>query len=192
MKRISASSILLVALFCATPTIAQIRPAPPRPIPCPKPMNDNIQLTTPAPDQRDFAAATWAAPRAGLNSTLNNHQFLHTFRWDSRSCCQVLSATLTVRMKAIDPASSRTASDAGNDVLGISRLGVGVAVSGAGYIWPLPSAVGATIVKTITFNAAQLADLNIDNRVSMYVEDDTAVVGATLTLQRCCLDKPMS
>jgi len=206
MKRFSSAYILFAGLLCAAPSTAQrvvghptkmtgtavIRPLPPKPIPCPHPMNDSLVMSTPTPYQQDFSAASWSAPRAGVGSGLDNHQFLQTFRWDSRTCCQVLSATLTVRLKAIDGASSRAASDAGNDALGIARNGVGVPASGTGYIWPIPSAAGATITKTVTFNAAQLVNLNTDSRLSFVVEDDTAVLGATLTMQRCCLDRKMS
>ncbi len=161
-----------------------------RPMLCPKPTYLTITAGAPSVFNADFSAAALAAPRAGLHNTLPNKMFLNTFQWKRPAgcCSDITSATLTVQMKANQGGSSKTASDAGNDLIGISRNGVGV----PGYAGPVyssfPFAAGQTVTKTFVLTGAELANLNMDNRLSFTVEDDTQVVSATLQLSRCCLN----
>lgn len=158
------------------------------PIPCP---NEDWQSIAPAAAsarQNQFTPAVWALPRAVLNDTVQNRMFLHTFDWKDDGCCQVMQATVTVRLRALTGASSRTASDAGNDTISLWHNGTQLAASG-GYIWPLGTTAGTVTTRTIPLTPAMLASINTNNTLSISVQDDTSVESVQLNLGRCCVKR---
>jgi len=120
-----------------------------------------------------------------FNQTAINQAFAYTFHFPvgGKECCRCIEgATLTVTLKALQtgPAGSSTSS---NDLIYIvSSLAPGNKVIGQ-VLWPHAATAGQT--ETLTF---QIPCKYLTNgHISFYVEDDTAVTQAQLTLSRCCL-----
>lgn len=171
---------------------------------CPKPVAVTLTATTPYADSTDFTPGQFAAPRAWLNDPASNKSFLYTFRWtQDQRCCEITRAVLTVRMKSNQGGMSKTSPDAGNDGIAIMHTGnVVPPYSQAVYIssvvpapvasspavtYPFPA--GQPSVKTWTLQGQALANLNMNRRLSIYVQDDTTVQSATLQIWGCCLSK---
>lgn len=161
---------------------------------CPAPMTQKLVAK---PTDRVEAAdmpKQWQAGN-GLNGNKTNAFYGHTFRWNTRGrCCQVTRAVLTVSFKALQEGSP-TGSNAYNDIVRVVKNGLagtnlpGGGVSGDGFIWqsqfPSGFQVGETTSKTITItNPSILAS----GHLSFYVQDDTAITGATLAITGCCLN----
>ncbi len=155
-------------------------------LPCPHPAVQTLTSTGAPQGGTDFPAA-WAGHFAsGLNDMRPNHIFAFTFqgKWagGDRACCELTSATLTFVVKCHGDIP-------GNDAWGIVNHGVGVPGAGGALGWP-NQCMGQT--KTITWNATPgvLAMMNAEAtgpHLSFYVEDDTAVVSASLQLSQCCV-----
>lgn len=188
MKRYLSAVLFLAALSGASPALSQADKPRPRPMMCPNPQYETIAPASVAPVQNQFSAAVWAVPHANLNETVPNKMFLHTFQWKDAGCCQVMGAKVTMRLKSLAGASSRTASDAGNDSFGLWNAGASLAGSG-GFAWPLGTAAGTVTTKTIVLTPAMLASINGNNMLSVVVQDDTTVEAVSLQLNRCCLKK---
>lgn len=156
-------------------------------MPCPNPTTQMISMTTPAVVNADFTAAALAAPRAGINDPAPNKIFLHTFRWDPPACCQITAAYVTVVMRANQPGASQTSNDAGNDTIGLASAGVTIPGMG-GPIYTGAVALNQQTTKTFVVNAAGLAAMNANNRLSFAVQDDTRVLSADLRIERCCVN----
>jgi hypothetical protein len=157
---------------------------------CPKPTYVTLTASAPSVFNADFSSASLGAPRAWLNNTAINHTFLYSFLWKppvGKCCSNIISATLTVQLKSNQPGSSKTAADAGNDIISIVRNGAGVPGYGGPIYSSFPFPVNQPTTKTFVLTGAELANINTDNRLSFAVEDDTRVVSATLQLARCCL-----
>lgn len=166
------------------------RPMPmPKPTPCPNPVNLTINVG--APNQADFSAAQWNAPRAGLNDHGKNKHFLGTFQWKPKyKCCEIASATLTVTMQANSGGQSANSPDAGNDGIGVVNAGITVPpYSGAVYTGLWPFSAGKQVTKTWNITGAALAKIESGGGLSFAVQDDTMVKSATLVLRGCCLNK---
>jgi len=188
MKRSLLLSILIGGVLTASAAVAQ-EPGRPGPMLCPKPTYITLQAHPPSVFNGDFSAAALAVSRAGLNDTQPNKMFLYTFEWKTPGkCCTIVGATLIVNMASNQGGASKTSSDAGNDLISISRNGAGV----PGYAGPVytsfPFAANKVTSKTFVLTGTELANLNMDNRLSFAVEDDTRVTGATLQLSMCCLN----
>jgi len=185
LKNSLAASIVLASLLVAGSAVPQnMVPGPPTP--CPHPVT--LVLTapppsTPTPDPADFtppdvAGSVW-------NQTAVNKHFGHTFHFPSPTsgeCCLMTKGTLEVKIKCLQggPANSSTS---GNDDIELVQNHVGV----PGFskkAWPSGCTTGA--IGSVTFNNIP-ASVLATGRVSLYVEDDTAVLGAKLTLHGCCL-----
>jgi hypothetical protein len=157
---------------------------------CPKPTYVTLTASAPSVFNADFSPASLGAPRAWLNNTAINHTFLYSFIWKppvAKCCTNIISATLTVQLRSNQGGSSKTASDAGNDIISIVRNGVGVPGYGGPIYTSFPFPVNQATTKTFVLTGAELANINTDNRLSFAVEDDTRVISATLQLARCCL-----
>ena len=89
------------------------------------------------------------------------------------------SGTLTITIKALQGGGFNTASS-GND--GINIISGGVSVAGL-TPWPSGATTGQT--KTVTLNIPP--NVLATGLVSLYVQDDTAVLSADLNLKGCCL-----
>ncbi len=170
----------------AQPMMPEGATRPTQTVPCPNPFS--VSLNAPNPPNRnaaDFAGipGPWAT---GLNDPRANVHFGDTFdlsRYVSnpRICCALTSATLTMTLKCHGDIPQ-------NDSWNIIRNGHGVPGVG-GYIWPQTpgwSCNGQTTTVTWTASAADLARMNADERLSIYVQDDTSVLSASLKVSGCC------
>jgi len=129
------------------------------------------------------------ANSVGLNYSGPDKSFGYTFQWKpAHRCCQITKAVLTVNLQANQGGSSTNSSDAGNDNIYVMRQGSTVApYSERIYTGLWPFQAGKQVTKVWNLTGAALANINTDNRLSFYVEDDTMVKSATLSLIGCCL-----
>ena len=187
MNRLRFTAACLAALSTSGPAISQVKP-PPRPMMCPKPDYQTIAPASPSGVQSQFRALEWGLPRAALNETMQNKIFLHTFQWRDEGCCQVMAATVTIRLRALTAATSRASSDAGNDTMRLFHNGVATSEV-TGFVWPLGTPAGTVVTRNIPLTAATLALMNSNNMIRVAVQDDTAVEAVQVQLNRCCLTK---
>jgi hypothetical protein len=141
--------------------------------------------TVAAPVIAEFPANTQAAiVGSAWNQAAANKAFGHTFRFPvrPRECCVITKGTLVVNVRALQDATSGGA-DAGND--GANLYSGGALVTGQ-TIWTPPVNAGQT--KSLTFNLT--AGALATGLLSIYVQDDTAVVSAQLVVEYCCLTGP--
>lgn len=144
----------------------------------------------------NFTAAEFAAldnPATNLfNQTSINQHFAYTFRFpgwpgaNGKECCRcVEGATLTVTFKALQGGPPQSATSA-NDVISIlSSLAPGPShVVTSQILWPGGVKTGQTETLTFKIPCKYLAN----GHLSIFAEDDTAVVSAELSLLRCCLE----
>lgn len=109
-------------------------------------------------------------------------------------CCEITSAKLTVTFKAlqagqIGPSSATSGNDLWNIVSGGNTVTAGVNPLPTPYIFGTAGSValGQQITKTVTVtNYAVLHS----GYLSIFVEDDTDIVSATLVLSGCCVNIP--
>jgi hypothetical protein len=158
---------------------------------CPKPVALTLTATTPYVFNGDFSAGQLAAPRAWLNDPLPNKSFLYTFQWRTEEkCCEVTKAILTVKLQANQPGQSKTSSDAGNDGIAIMHLGSTVPPFSQPVYSSWSFNTGQTVTKTWNLTGAALNNLNNNHRVSIFEQDDSRVISATLQIWGCCLSTP--
>ena len=194
-RYVSPLLLTVAILLTAGSGLAQEeRRAPvPGPLPCPEPWSQTITLnqsTAPYAAQADFAPPQWNAPRAVLNDPGIDKHFLHTFRWEEpHKCCQITGAQLTVNMRANQAGASHSSSDAGNDGIVVMNGGSVLAGLSAAVYPNTPFAKGFQVTKTWSLPAAALTVIDQNHRLSFDVQDDTAVLSATLQLNGCCLSK---
>lgn len=147
---------------------------------CKSPITLNLAASTPSAYQPDFSSAAWSNHVQTLGYSGVNKFYVHTFKWE-RKCGQIKSATLTVNLKANSAGASPTSSDAGNDTIAVMHNGVSVAGTSGPIYSTHPFPIGTPVTKTFNLSGA-LANMNLDNRLSFNVQDDTSVVSATLQL----------
>jgi hypothetical protein len=142
--------------------------------------------TPPTPDPLDFAPTLTAAVAGSQwNQTAINKSFGHTFHFKNEECCIMTTGTLQVKVKCLQTGNGNSSTSGNDDIELVQSPGVPV----AGFsrrVWPQPAGCVAGAVTTVTFNNIPAAVLST-GRVSFFVEDDTAVINATLTLHGCCL-----
>lgn len=158
---------------------------------CPRAFTTTLNATTPYVFAGDFTPAMLAAPRSFLNDPSPNKSFLYTFRWASdQRCCEITSAVLTVRVKALQAAQTISDPTSGNDGIAIMHGGSSV-VNFNQHVYTAPYAppfnAGHTAVKTWPLSGQALNNLKANHRLSLYVQDDTTVQSATLQISGCCL-----
>lgn len=102
-----------------------------------------------------------------------------------------MGGTLTFTYRNNLQATSNTAPNAGNDkyYLFNSAISTGgmsppTQATQAGFLYTSPSVPGQTFTKTLTLSPAEIAN----NRVTLVVQDDTAVLEAKLELRYCCCE----
>ncbi|MET0272423.1 MAG: hypothetical protein ABW360_05495 [Phenylobacterium sp.] len=184
MKRAVLMTALVGCLLSSGAALSQDRGGP---MLCPNPTYDSMSLSTPTPVDADFRSDMLAIARAGVNDRAPNKFFLHTFQWKPPACCQITAATLVISLRSNQPGTSATASDAGNDTIGVMSNGVAFpGLNGAMYS-SFPVANDQATTKTYVMTPAALAAMNANDRLSFYVQDDTRVVSATLRISRCCV-----
>lgn len=161
-----------------------------KPQPCPHPFSQT--LTGGPTGASSYVAADYPANLQGSitgstwNQTQTDKHFAYTFRLPNKGdCCIVTSATLRVTIKALN-SGGVGASAANNDAVHLYSGGAHVAGSTQQPWVSTGVTAGTTATVTIQVPASVLAT----GQVSFYVQDDSAVVGATLTIEGCCLRKP--
>lgn len=158
---------------------------------CPDPSIEVINSSAEYYDPSEFSAAQKNSAIDNFNSTATNKHFLHTIRWKpKRKCCQVLKARLIVKMKSNSSGRNINSSDAGNDNISIVKNG-GTAILGerifSNHTFPIPK--GTPTTKKWTLSGSQLDWLNTAQKLSLYIQDDTAVISVKLKLWVCCLNE---
>lgn len=188
MKKLNIGAVMALSILSASTALAQEGRRPGEPMLCPRPTSEQIGLKEVAtPIAQDFSSIANSAMQAVVNDTGINKFFRHSFQWRDQRCCQIVSATLTVVTRANQAGTTMNASDARNDAIGIAgQNGASIAGNG-GYLYSGPVPAGHVTTTTIVLNAAALARMNSTNRLSFYVQDDSAVTKAVLTIQRCCV-----
>jgi len=166
----------------------------PRPIKLPCPDGKTVTLTAVIPNvvDADFTPGQLGNYTPNLNSTQINKGYAHTFEWKpEHRCCQIVSAKLTVKMKSLSRGRSLTSSDAGNDTITIMTEGFALPGHSAKIYSNHSFSTGNPASKTWSLTGSKLNTLNSLHRLSFFVQDDTAVLSATLQLKICCLKKEM-
>src|SRR5947208_2764085 len=184
-NKIFVRNIFAAILLTAGPLLAQVqeRTVPtdaeatvPRTAACPAPFSVTLNANAPYVLPSDLPRG--ANYQTGLNSTEADKAYFHTFVWKhEHRCCQITSAVLTVKMKALQPGQSNTSSDAGNDNITLWHAGQVVQPYNEriynGLSHPFPA--GQLATKSWTLNAAALGILNSTGTLTFGVEDDTSV-----------------
>jgi hypothetical protein len=179
-------------LFRQIPILPSPRPLPT--LPCPRPMRlQSVRLQAPPPSpavplQPEIPATIWSNLQ-GPYGTTNwsepnpNKVFAHTFQWNPpcKAGCR-LGGTLTFAYRNNLPASSNSSPDAGNDKYYVYNGGT---LTQSGFLYASPvSSTGQTFTKTLTLSPAEVAN----NKVTLVVQDDTAVLEAKVELNYCCCE----
>lgn len=182
-KQSIVTSFAIAALLVAGSVLAQVDRIAPGPlVPCPYPISQIIKgnAAPPASDPADLPPNTNVAGSAWNQTAINQH-FAHTFRFPTKDCCAYTKGTLIVTVKALQggPKGSPTSV---NDSVNVYSAGTNV-----GQQQPWISGVTTGATTTLTFNIPQ----NVLNsgHLTLYVQDDTAVVSADLRLEGCCIRK---
>jgi hypothetical protein len=175
----------------------QLGPAPsPRPLPtqlCSRPMVvRSVTLTAPPPSPAtplasELPAPIWANLQGPYGTTSWGESrpdkvFAHTFQWQPP--CQTgcrMGGTLTFTYRNNLQATSNTAPDAGNDKYYLYNGGT---LLQTGLLYTSPSPAGQTFTKTLTLSPVDMAN----QKVTLVVQDDTAVVNAKLDARYCCCE----
>ncbi len=168
----------------------------PKPLPvapCSRPMVvRSVSLTAPPPSPAtplasELPATIWTTLQGPNGTTAwGNAQpdkvFAHTFQWQPPCAmgCR-MGGTLTFTYRNNLPATSNTAPDAGNDKYYVYNDGT---LFQSGSLYTSPSPAGQTFTKTLTLSPAEVAN----NKVTLVVQDDTALVNAKLDLKYCCCE----
>jgi len=183
------AALLFFGLINTSSVLAQDSDSSRERMPCPRPTSETLGLkATPTPVAQDFSPGANAAVQAGVNDPVANRFFRHTFQWNPRRCCQIMSATLTVTTMANDYGTGQTGSDAGNDMIAVVHMGATVPGLSQ-YLYATPVAPGTVTTRTLTMNATALANMEATNRLSFNVQDDSRVTKAVLHIERCCVGK---
>jgi hypothetical protein len=165
----------LPGLPCSRPMVLRsvtLGAPPPNPAsPLPSEVPPQIWTTLQGP----FGTVNWGEPQA-------NKLFAHTFQWSPpcKTGCR-MGGTLTFTYRNNLQATSNTTPDAGNDKYYLYNGGT---LTQAGFLYTSPSPPGQTFTKTLTLSPAEIAN----NRVTLVVQDDTAVLEAKLELRYCCCE----
>ncbi len=179
-------------LFRQIPILPSPRPLPT--LPCSQPMRlQSVRLQAPPPSpavplQSEIPATIWSSLQGPYGTTnwaepSPNKVFAHTFQWDPP--CKIgcrLGGTLTFAYRNNLPASSNSSPDAGNDKYYVYNGGT---LTQSGFLYASPvSSTGQTFTKTLTLSPAEVAN----NKVTLVVQDDTAVLEAKVELNYCCCE----
>lgn len=184
-------SLLALSVNTAYAQTTGTDPTHPGNTPCPHPFT----ITLP-PASGNFVnlpdmPATWNShAHQGIGGTAQNtfSGFSFDFRKLPGPCCQVTSARLTVTFKALQGGPCKSATSA-NDLWAITHAGSGVATgivpAASGLIFPCPTATGQTVTKVVTVTNPFVLSSGF---LSIFTEDDTEIVSATLVITGCCVN----
>jgi hypothetical protein len=149
---------------------------------CPHPYSTTIKGNShpPTPDLADFPP-NYGVTGSVWNQTAADKHFGHTFHFPAqpKECCLMTYGQLVITIKALQGGPFNSPSS-GNDGIYLFSAGVRFDSQAA---WPNGAATGQA--RTVTFNIP--ANILAKGEFSLYVQDDTAVVSADLTLRGCCL-----
>lgn len=144
----------------------------------------------------NFSPTVWNAlenpATNAFNQTVADQAFAYTFKFpawtNSGKCCRCIEgATLTVKLKALIGGGINSASSWNDDVVVYSSLAPGPAHQVVFQrIWPQGASVATGQTEILTFKIP--CKYLTNGHLSFYVEDDTAVLSAQLSLSRCCLE----
>jgi hypothetical protein len=178
MRRITLFLIALMA--SALPAQEERR------VPCPSPYRQVFTNgATPTPIAAEFPANLQAGIAGSVwNQTVVHKHFGHTFTFPSqRECCVMTKGTLSVTIKALEGGGPNSSTSTNDAVHAIGNR----AIFQSQQPWLNTTiTTGATATVTFQIPPAVLASGN----VSVYVQDDSAVVAAKLEVSGCCLRKP--
>jgi len=145
------------------------------------------------PVNATFSPAVWNAlnnPATNLfNQTVPNQFFAYTFKFPAwtnsgKECCRCIDgATLTVKLKALQGGGPSSSSSGNDYIVVVSSLAPNNHIVVSQPAWPNGAATGQIETLTIPIPCKYLTN----GHLSFYVEDDTAVLSAQLSLSRCCL-----
>jgi hypothetical protein len=177
------SAFVVVLLIVSSAMAQELRTGPP--VPCPHPVSLVLHAPPPSPPTRDpgdFSGTLGTATNGSVwNQTQVNKGFGYSFQLPKKECCIFTQGTLVVTVKALQggPKGSPTSA---NDAVEVVHNGA--SVPGAAV---QPFINGCTTGQTTTVTINVPANILATGIVSLYVEDDTAVISAELRLQGCCI-----
>jgi len=185
-QRKSIAIISIFTLLSAGLLFAQERVAIPN-VPCPHPITRTLTAPPPSPptlNPTDFSGALGTAVQGSTwNQTNPDHGFGHSFKLpEAGKCCVWTRATLIVKVKALVPGPAGSPSSS-NDWVQLVKNGASVPGTGQ-----QPFIAGATLGQTATVTIAVPQNILNSGVVSFYVQDDSAVTGAELRLEGCCIN----
>jgi hypothetical protein len=179
------NALLLVCLAAGAVWAQEVRPSTEQ-VACPHPITVHLSggpSGPAAPILSQFPAnlrpliggSVWNQPGA-------DKQFGHTFRFNplTKECCAMTRGTLKLHLKALVSGPGNASSV--NDGINVYVGGVQVA---AATPWTSSVLAGATTTVPIPIAGNNLTS----GFLSVYVQDDTAVVSAELDLTGCCVTR---
>lgn len=164
---------------------------------CPYPFTKTLQASGASVNAADMPAGWNSHLHQGIGGTALNAWSGYSFdvkkQLPGQPCCQVTSATLTVTFKALQGGpcgSSTSANDAWSIMSNGHAVAAGVAPPAGAIYCPSsnPIATGYTTTKTVTFDQAVLNNILSGGFLSIYAEDDTEIVSASLVISGCCVN----
>src|ERR1051325_908587 len=169
-------------LFAQRPTDAAAT------VPCPHPITQTLTAPPPSPPTlgSDFSGQLGTAVAGSTwNQTNADHGFGHTFTLPpvGRECCIWTKGTLIVTVKAL-VAGPKGSSTSANDWVELVQNGA--YVQGTGQ-QPFGGSNGATAGQTTSVTIPVPQSVLSSGFVSFHVQDDSAVLSATLRLEGCCI-----
>jgi hypothetical protein len=143
---------------------------------CPNPVNINITKSSgPTSGLQSDYPANFAANQMTYNDPRFDLHFTDTIRWDlPKGSCQLTSGVVTWTVK----------NTAANGIQDNDSTGLwinGAQLPGSGHT--IPIAPGTTKTFTYTLTPAQMRT----GRVSLAVQDDTAVLNFSVAIRGCCI-----
>lgn len=121
-----------------------------------------------------------------FNQTQINTAFAYTFKVPNlrKDCCRCQEgSSITVTFKALQGGPANSSSSSNDDIIISSGPWSSKILIANQRIWPGATTTGQT--KSLTFPVPCAAIER--GEVTIYVEDDTAVLSAELTVESCCL-----
>lgn len=161
--------------------------------PCPDPQTITQTATAPSAavvDPSQLPSNLVAPPNAEPNfgGTSANRVFRHTFQFKlpNNKCCQCTSATLVLRLRALQDAMDPTHTDtySSNDKWYIYKNGQ---LCSYGWVYDYPVKKDTAISKKINVPCDCLAKAGGAGKLTFVIQDDTSVQSATMTVKGCCV-----
>jgi len=185
-KRFAIGVILIISAAAAA--FAQEARIDPEYNRCPRPFSTVIvgENSPPAPNAAAFSAIginPTTVSGSQWNQTQVNKAFGTTFHFPApgKDCCLMTYGVLIVKLKALQGGGTGSSSSWNDDIVVFS----GTHKDGNQRIWSQTAPVHTGDMTQLQFPlSAQTLQSGV---VSLYVEDDTAVVSAHLELRGCCI-----